>query len=99
MRVNPNFNVRLLTLAKLDPIMRRAPSEPTLIVVDGHDEYIIQRFIDSNWLGKHFQYKVTYKGYGKEHDEWLFRDDLMEDLGRESLEDFKEFYEQNQEAK
>ena len=42
---------------------------------------------------EHFQYKVTYEGYGKEHDEWLFRDDLLEDLGAESLEDYKkEFY-------
>ena len=44
-------------------------------------------------MGKHFQYKVQYEGYGKEHDEWLFRDDLLEDLGEESLRDFEdEFY-------
>lgn len=51
-------------------------------------------------MGKHFQYKVRYDGYGKEHDEWLFRDNLLEDLGEESLEDFeKEFYHKHPGAK
>ena len=67
--------------------------EPAPIIVNGHEEYVIKKFLNSNWLGKHFQYKVTYDGYGKEHDEWLFRDNLLEDLGVESLEDYeKEFY-------
>ena len=52
------------------------------------------------WCMKHFQYKVTYDGYGKEHDEWLFRDDMLEDLGAESLEDYeKEFYGKHPTAK
>ena len=48
--------------------------------------------MDSNWYGNHFQYKVHYDGYSKDHDEWLFRDDLLEDLGQESLADFEEEY-------
>ena len=64
--------------------------------MDGHEEYIlyvISKFLDLNWLGKHFQYEVTYEGYGKEHDEWLFRDSLLEDLGLESLLDYEnDFY-------
>jgi len=51
-------------------------------------------------MGKHFQYKVTYEGYAKEHDEWLFRDDLLEDLGEELLEDFEtDFYQCHPSAK
>ena len=68
-------------------------------MVEGHEEYIIDWIIDSNWLGKHFQYKVAYQGYGKEHNEWQFRDDLLEDLGKESLEFEKEFYQMTPEAK
>lgn len=100
MRVNPTFNIRLLTKSHPDPIIGHAPSEPALIIVNGHEEYTIKKFLNSNWLGKHFQYKVTYNSYGKEHDEWLFRDDMLEDLGEESLADYeKEFYGKHPTAK
>jgi hypothetical protein len=72
MKVNLVFNVAWLTCATHDPITGRIPSELTLIIVDDHEEYIIGRFIDAIWYGRHFQYKVTYEGYSKEHDEWLF---------------------------
>jgi len=56
----------------------------------------VEKIIDSNWYYGYLQFKVKYKGYGKEHDEWLFRDDLLEDLGEESLLDYeKEFYDQH----
>ena len=80
--------------------MEESLLEPAPIIVDGEEEYTIQKFLDSNWLGKHFQYKVTYEGYGKEHDEWLFRDDLLEDLGKEFLLDFEnDFYRRHPKAK
>ena len=60
--------------------------------MDDHEEYTIKKIVDSNWYGNHFQYKVHYNGYSKDHDEWLFRDDLLEDLGQESLTDFEEEY-------
>ena len=90
----------LLTKWQPDPIEGRAHPEPLPIIVNNEEEYVIRKFLDSNWLGKHFQYKVTYEGYGKEHDEWLFRDDLLEVLGPESLLDFKrDFYERHPKAK
>jgi hypothetical protein len=49
----------------------------------------------SNWLGKHFQYKIWYEGYGKEHDKWQFRDDLLEDLGETLFNLEKEFYKEH----
>ena len=99
-KVNPVFNIALLTKWQPDPIPGRFQPEPAPVIVDGHKEYIIKKFLNSNWLGTHFQYKVTYDGYGKEHDEWLFRDDLLEDLGAESLEDYeKEFYGKHPTAK
>ena len=86
-KVHPVFNVALLTKWRPDPILGRVQPEPTPVIIDGHEEYVIKKILNSNWLGKHFQYKVTYDSYGKEHDEWLFRDNLLEDLGVESLED------------
>jgi hypothetical protein len=93
MKINPVFNVARLTSVRPDPIIGRLPLEPAPIVVGDHEEYIIEEIIDANWYGKYFQYKVAYRGYAKEHNEWLFQDDLLEDLGAESLEDFEgEFY-------
>jgi len=69
MKVNLVFNVALLTKLSPDPILGRVQPKPAPIIIDGQEEYMIKKFLDSNWLGKHFQYKVTYEGYGKEHDE------------------------------
>ena len=53
----------------------------------------MEKIIASNWYYNHLQYKIRYQGYGKEHDEWQFRDDLLGDLGEETLADFKkDFY-------
>jgi hypothetical protein len=100
MKVHPVFNVVLLSKAKEDPIPGRVNPEPAPIIVDGAEQYEIDKILDSNWLGKHFQYKVTYKGYGKEHDEWQFRDDLLEDLGKESLKELETgYYQRNPSGK
>jgi len=93
MKVHPVFNVTLLTKAEEDLIPGRAPTEPAPIIVDGHQEYKIESIIDSRFLNRHFQYKVAYKGYGKEHNEWQFRTDLLEDLGQDTLYELeKDFY-------
>ena len=100
LKVHDVFNIALLMKHKPDPIPNRQPPEPKPILVDNHKEYTIKKFIDSNWYGKHFQYKVRYDGYTKDHDEWIFCDDLLEDLGDESLKDFKkEFYDNHPTAK
>jgi hypothetical protein len=89
MKVHPVFNVTLLSPERRDTIPGRVLAEPAPVIVEGHKEYEIDRFLDSNWYGRHFQYKVRWKGYDKEHDEWIFRDDLEEDLGQEGLAEYK----------
>jgi len=100
MKVHPVFNITLLTKAEEDLIPGRAPTEPAPIIVEGHQEYKVKSIINLNFLGRHLQYKVTYVGYGKEHNEWQFRDDLLEDLGWEALYDLEKiFYHHNPKAK
>ena len=100
MKVHLVFNVTLLTKAEEDLIPGRKPTEPAPIIVEGHQEYEIEAIIDLNFLGRNLQYKVTYVGYGKEHNEWQFRDDLLEDLGQETLYDLEKiFYHHNPMAK
>jgi hypothetical protein len=99
MKCHPVFNIDLLTKEKPDPIPGRRPREPTPIVIEGEPQYEIEEIIDSNWYYGHLQYKVKYKGYGKEHDEWQFRDDLLEDLGEGSLKEHEQsFYKKVPEA-
>jgi hypothetical protein len=52
----------------------------------GEPHYEVEEIIDSNWYYGHLQYKIKYKGYGKEHDEWQFRDDLLGGPWRRELE-------------
>jgi hypothetical protein len=81
MKCHPVFNIDLLSKEKPDGIVGRKPKEPTPVMVEGELQYEVERIIDSNWYHGHLQYKVKYWGYDKEHNEWQFRDDLLEDLG------------------
>ena len=100
MKCHNVFNESLLSQWELDPIMTQAPTEPAPIIINGHEEYEVEKILDVNWYNRHFQYKVTYKGYGKEHDEWQFQDDLLEDMGEDALHNMEEaFYAAHPRAK
>jgi hypothetical protein len=58
MKCHPVFNITLLSKVHNDKIPGREPPEPAPVVVEGHDKYIIEKILASNWLGKHFQYKI-----------------------------------------
>ena len=93
MKCHPVFNIDLLTKEKPDRIPGRQSKEPTPVIIEGEPQYKVEKLINSNWYYGHLQYKVRYKGYGKEHNEWQFRDNLLEDLGEETLEEYqKEFH-------
>ena len=59
------------------------------MLIEGQPHFEVEKIIDSNWYYRHLQYKIKYKGYGKEHDEWQFRDDLVEDMGQEALKELE----------
>ncbi len=98
-RVHPVFNIELLTPAEPDPIPGRVLDKPPPEEIGGEFHHVIDRLVNACWTnGKTpwFQYRVHYKGEDKSMDEWQFRDDLLEDLGAESLMDFEEeFYKGN----
>jgi hypothetical protein len=58
MKCHPVFNVTLLSKVHNDEILGQEPPEPAPVVVEGHDKYIVEKILASNWLGKHFQYKI-----------------------------------------
>jgi len=99
MKCHPIFNIDMLSKEKPDKIPGRRLKEPTPVVIEGDLHYEVEKIIDSNWYHGHLQYKVSYKGYDKEHDEWQFRDDLLEDMDKDTLEDLEKiFYKEHKEA-
>jgi hypothetical protein len=54
---------------------RLAPPDP--ILVDGSEEYEIDRIIRSRKRGKSTQYLVRWSGYGPDEDSWLFESDFI----------------------
>lgn len=73
--IHPTFHASLLKPFvapnyKLFPA-RRHLEPPPLVFEDGAEEYFIDRIILERPRGRGFQYLVRWKGYGREHDEWL----------------------------
>ena len=66
MKVHPVFHVSLLKPYHGDPV-----PPPSPIVVDGEEEYIIDKIIKHRVLRGKMHYLVRWKGYDQSSDEWL----------------------------
>jgi len=72
-RLHPVFNVVKLTPAPADPIVgRRQPAPPPPELVDGEEEYIVEKILDSRMFRGKLQYLVQWEGYGVEHNQWEY---------------------------
>jgi len=70
-RLHPVFNVVKLTSAPTDPIVgRRTRPPPPPELVDGEEEYIVERILDSRMHRRCLQYLVEWEGYGTEGNTW-----------------------------
>lgn len=74
-QIHPTFHACLLKpfIApdyKLFPARRRL-EPPPLVFEDGAEEFFIDRILLERPRGRGYQYLVRWKGYGREHDEWL----------------------------
>jgi hypothetical protein len=71
-RLHPVFNVVKLTPAPEDPIPgRRPPPAPLPVLVDGEEEYLVEKILDSRRFRNRLQFLVKWEGYGYEHNEWI----------------------------
>jgi len=76
-RLHPVFNVVKLSPAPDDPIVgrpRNPPPPPEL--VDGEEEYIVEKILNSRMFQRKLQYLVKWEGYGIEGNTWEYSENL-----------------------
>jgi transposase InsO family protein len=70
-RIHPVFNVVKLTPAPDDPIHGRQIQPPPLPeIVDGEEEWVVDKILDSRMINRKLRYLVKWKDFGTEHDSW-----------------------------
>ncbi len=87
-RLHPVFNVVKLTLTSDNPIVgsRQNPPPPPELV-NGEDEYVVEKVLNSRMFQGKLQYLVKWEGYGVEGNTWEY----WENLGN-AQEKVTEFY-------
>ena len=89
-RLHPVFNVVKLTPAPADPIAGRHPTlPPPPELVEGEEEYLVEKILDSKMFRGRLKFKIKWEGYGPEHDSWEY---VLEVHAPERVADF---YQQN----
>ena len=80
-KVHPVFHVSLLRpFRQSDRFARDAYSEPPPLLIDGEEEYEIDRIVQERVSGRgrsrRREFLVRWKGYGPEEDTWLAETDF-----------------------
>lgn len=70
MRIYPVFHTNLLEPYKEDPIEGRTPVPPPPVIIDEHQEYVVEEIIDSRIYRNALQYLVHWKGYTSMDRTW-----------------------------
>lgn len=77
MKVHPVFHVSLL-----EPYLGRPgvePEGPPPLLVDGEEEWEVEKILEERVLNGKVQYLVRFTGWGAEHSEWIWDEDLHAD--------------------
>ena len=85
MKIHPVVSIIHLEPALDDPYKRAAPKPPP-ITIDGEDRYIIDRILQKQLRkvagkkDKIVHYKIRWQGYSAKDDQWIPREELMEQI-------------------
>ncbi|THH16425.1 hypothetical protein EW146_g4213 [Bondarzewia mesenterica] len=60
-------------------------------LINNEEAYEVKLLLDSCMFYENLQYLVRWKGYSLADDEWMFREDLKEDMA-DAHDTFKEFH-------
>ncbi|THH10143.1 hypothetical protein EW146_g8459, partial [Bondarzewia mesenterica] len=90
--IHPVFHISLITpyieTTTHGPNFER-PNPPDFI--DNEEAYEVESLLDSRMFHGNLQYLVRWKGYSPADDEWMFREDLEEDMV-DAQDTFEEFH-------
>jgi len=76
LRIHPVINVSRLEPAKENKILGRIQGPPLPIQIDQHEEYEVERILDSRIKYNKLEYFIDWKGYGINERTWQSKDDL-----------------------
>jgi hypothetical protein len=89
-RLHPVFNVVKLTPSPADPIAGRHPTlPPPPEVIEGEEEYLVKKILDSKMFCGRLKFKIKWEGYGPGHDSWEYATEVH------ASERVLEFYQKN----
>jgi hypothetical protein len=77
-KVFPTFHVSVVK--PYPPNTREAPT-PSTVVVEGHEEFVVEEILDHRFIGRNrkLQFLVKWAGYSADHNLWTDEDDLTSD--------------------
>ena len=86
MKIHPVFHVVLLTKYTENPIAGRVVEPPPPEEIEGEDEYVVDKIIDSKYVRNRLKYLVSWEGYSEEHNSWIDHAELNH--AREAVQEF-----------
>ena len=88
-KIHNVFHRGLLHHNKEDTIEGRTPAKPPAVMVQGHEQHVIDQIVDTRWEKKpgtedQYQYsvKIRWLRQGPEHDMWKPLDELNQEATR-----------------
>jgi hypothetical protein len=84
--IHPMFHIDLLTPYRETIMHGPNFTRPTPELIDGEEEYSVEKILDSRWFGRRrqLQYLVKWEGYPDSDNMWVDKDDIFaEDKIRE----------------
>ncbi|MFN7685988.1 MAG: chromo domain-containing protein [Oligoflexia bacterium] len=75
MRIHPVFHVSLLEKYFANKLPGRVVPPPPPLVVDGSEEFEVEKILDSRMFRGRLQYLVKWKGYSVKDNTWQSPDD------------------------
>jgi hypothetical protein len=94
MKIHPVFHVRLLKPVEEIEGMKREQRVPGPIIVEGEEEWEVEKIVKTRRRGKEIEFEVKWKGFGEEENTW----EPLENLGN-SLETIEFFFKKHPKAR
>src|ERR1700748_1453412 len=73
------FHASLLTPYKATKEHRENFPQPLLEIIEGEEEWVVEKVLDSRWTGrnKRLQYLLKWAGYPEADNSWEYKEDIF----------------------